>query len=149
MYQPTVARRAFGFPRVLYLVEDTHEWCCPPDAHPDSRITDESIVQLQNVLNTFVFGGRLEIGLDIKHFDPFDDEVWEFRSYAAKPYLRVLGSFALPRYFIGVVHRVRDDLEDLRGGPKWRKAIRETIEMRDDILDGTLPFSGNVFGDYV
>ena len=70
---------------------------------------------------------------DIKQLDPADAEVWEFRSYAAKPYLRLFGSFVLPSHFLAVNFRVRDDLEETQG-PKWGQAIKETIERRNLIM---------------
>src|SRR5687767_11625738 len=95
-------------------------------------------------MNGFVFGEDLEYGLDIKRLDPPPDkDLWELRSYSERPYLRVIGSFALPRWFIGVAHSARDDLEDQRGGPKWKKVLSEAVTARDQLLDGELHFSGH------
>jgi hypothetical protein len=131
------------------MCPDTYKWCHPKKAHPDSRISDHSLAELYAVLNAFVRGDPLVYGLDMKHLETKDPEVWEFRSYVLhKPFLRVFGCFYLPNYFLAVHHSNRDDLEEKRG-PKWDKAIAVTIAARDKILAGILPFSGNGFGQYV
>jgi hypothetical protein len=104
---------------------------------------------MRDVLNHFALGGEVEQDLDLKQLKPFDKEVWEFRSYITKPYLRIFGGFALPRHFIAVGFRVRDDLEKRGSGPRWNKAISETVDRRNAELEGELPFEAQSFRKYV
>lgn len=132
-YVPTI-QVVVDRPRILWLTPEMHEVCRPAGAHPDARVTDASLVWLQNVLNAFVLREPDMIkDVDIKQLDPPADEVWEFRSYAAQPYLRLFGSFVLPSHFLGVSFRIRDDLEDQRG-PKWDRARAETIQRRNLLM---------------
>ncbi len=146
-YKPTVASTGSGL-RNLWMTPECLEWCCPSGGHPDTRITAESLVQLQDVLNAFALKKDLIKDIELKQLEPFDSEVWEFRSYAVMPYLRVFGSFVLPANFLAVVQRVRDDLEQRRG-PKWDRAINETIRLRNQLLDGRLPATYAGFRQYL
>lgn len=110
-------------------------------------MSDEALVQLQEVLNAFVFYEDMIKDLDMKQLEPPDWEVWEFRSYVIVPYLRLFGCFVVPSHFLAVNHRVRDDLEPHRG-PKWDLAIDETIKRRNDLMS-TPPCHLNSFGEYL
>lgn len=148
-YQPTVSARGrgAGYRRTLLLTPDAYAWCRPAGPHPDARIGDESLIDLQFVLNSYVLNEELLNGMDAKRLDPPDKEVWEFRSYVKQPRLRLFGSFAHPRFFVGTHYRVRSDLEPKRG-PQWNKVIRETyLEIRR-FFGGYLPFSGRTFRSY-
>jgi hypothetical protein len=112
-YEPTVQIKHHA--RHISMSPETHKWCSPQGPHLDTRISDESLAQLYAVLNGFVRGDELEYGLDMKHLCATDSEVWEFRSYARKPYLRVFGCFYLPNHFLAVHFSNRDDLEKKRG----------------------------------
>ena len=145
-YPPTVPVKTRS--RHISMTPNTHKWCLPSGAHPDSRISDHCLSQLHEVLNAFVRGDEMENRIDIKRLHPSGSEVWEFRSYVHKPYLRVFGCFYLPNHFLAVHQANRDDLEK-KSGPKWDRAIAKAISERDKFLSGKLPFSGNSFRKYV
>lgn len=148
LYKPTVAPPQRGYRRTLWLAPHAFQWCCPATDHPDARITDESIVDLQSVLNAFVFNRDMMQGLDMRHLEPKDDEVWEFRSYIHNPRLRLFGSFALPSIFVAVDYRLRSELEPRRG-KKWNYAIKYTKNEIRDIFGEYLPYTGRSFSDYL
>ena len=148
LYNPTVARWGPRNQRTLWLTRDAFQWCCPIIKHSDARVTDEALADLQYVLNSFVFRDDLEDEIDMRHLEPKEYEVWEFRSYVKFPRLRLFGSFALPSIFVGVNYRVRDDLE-LRRGPKWDSAIRDTRDAICNLFNGELPCSRSSFSDYL
>jgi hypothetical protein len=131
------------------MTPETFAWCHPSEAgHSDVRISATAVLQLQDVLNTFALGEEVIEGLDLKRLDPPDQEVWEFRSYIARPFLRVFGTFALPRNFVALAHRVRDDLE-LRSGPRWNRAIADTMNNRSLVFGGYQHFGGRPYREYV
>jgi hypothetical protein len=146
-YVPTV-QVAGNRPRTLWLTPEMHVLCRPAGAHPDPRVTDGPLVWFQNVLNAFVLRGPDMVkDVDLKQLDPPENEVWEFRSYAVKPYLRLFGSFVLPSHFLGVNFRVRDDLEESRGS-RWNSALAETIERRNLLMPNP-PYQGSRFSEYL
>lgn len=146
-YVPTVPPVARGLRRSLLLSREAFLWCCPPGQHPDARITDECLADLQFVLNSFAFYHDMEPGLDVRHLEPKDNEVWEFRSYVKQPRLRLFGSFALPSVFVATDYRVRDDLEESRG-PKWDAVINNTKDSISELFGEYLPFSAYSFREY-
>jgi hypothetical protein len=40
--------------------------------------------------------------LDVKRLSPLETDVWEIRSHLAKPQLRLIGWFVLPKMFVAV-----------------------------------------------
>jgi hypothetical protein len=145
-YEPTVAPRG-DRRRTLWMTAACHEWCRPPAEHPDVRVTDEALVQLQEVLNSFVFYDEMVNGLDMKKLDPPELEVWEFRSYVAEPFLRVFGSFVVPSHFLAINYRLRGDLE-ARRGPQWDRAIAEAAQRRGALMPNP-PCVRNSFAEYL
>ena len=149
-YRPTIQRPSHPQgARSLFLTPDAYLWCCPPDAHPDPRIKDDTLVQLGDQLNAFVRGEFMDYadGIDIKRLDPDTLDVWEIRSHLKKPQLRLFGFFAAPKWFVGTNCAVRDDLEPQRG-PKWDAAIKKAADTRTDLV-GSVGFFSDDRGEYV
>jgi hypothetical protein len=48
----------------------------------------------------------------MRRLRPDERDIWEIKSHLKKPQLRVLGWFALPKWFVGVHCVLRDDLEE-------------------------------------
>lgn len=145
-YRPIVVRAPhIQGGRRLWLTADANAWCCPPEDHQDSW--DESLAHLGDQLNNFVWGEYTEYGTDIRRLCPEEKDIWEVRSHLKKPQHRLFGWFVLPKLFVGVHCKLRDDLE--RGkGPKWDKAIEKAEHARDDLV-GHVPFFDADPGKYV
>jgi hypothetical protein len=145
-YVPTVADRG-DRKRIIWVTPTCLAQCRPDGPHADSRVGDEALIALQDVLNAFVFYDEMVEHLDMTWLDTPDAGVWEFRSYSARPQLRLFGSFVVPSHFLGTAFRVRDDLEDGRG-PRWDRAIDEAITIRNSLLPNP-PYVGGSFGDHL
>jgi len=149
-YEPTVARAPNPQGgRRLWLTPDAFQLCCPPGDHPDHRVTEKSLAHLGEQMNAFVLGEYLEYkeGIDIKRLFPDTRDIWEIKSYFAKPQLRVLGFFAVPKWFVATNFALRDDLEPIRG-PKWNAAIGFAEKKRAELV-GRVDHFSNDRGDYV
>jgi hypothetical protein len=139
---------AFFAGRQLWLTKNAYDWCFPASSHPDGRIDDKSLAYLGNQMNAFVAGKYMEQGIDLTHLTPHGRETWEIRSYFQQPFLRLFGSFLLPRVLFATHGMVRGDLEP-KSGPKWNAAIDKNCSIREEIFPGYLAFSGKTFKDYV
>ena len=92
---------------------------------------EERCGSLRGDLDRFIEGKPITVAVDpfkggknayMKHLHPYKDEVWEIRSRAPKPGIRVLGRFADTDVFVALDWWFRDKL----GGPhsrEWRVAI--------------------------
>jgi hypothetical protein len=149
-YRSSVARapRPQGGRR-LWLTSDTFQLCCPPGDHPDRRVTDASLIHLGEQMNAFVLGEFMDYkdGIDIKRLCPDERDIWEIKSYFVKPQLRLLGFFAVPKWFIGTNFALRDDLEPVRG-PKWNAAISFAEDKRAELV-GHVDYYNDDRGEYV
>lgn len=149
-YRPTVARRPHPQgPRQLWLTPETYKWCQPPENHPDSRVTDDSLAHLGDQLNAFRLGEFMDYrdGIDIKRLSPDKRDIWEIKSHLKKPQLRIFGWFVLPKLFVAAHQALRDDLEKEKG-PKWDAAIERTEELRTALI-GSIDFFHLDPGEYV
>jgi len=90
----------------------------------------------------------MEDGVDMKRLEPTENGVWEIRSYFNKPFLRVFGWFVLPKLFVAVQCKVRDDLEKRRG-PKWDSTLAATAAFRDEMFGAELLYKGAQYNDFV
>jgi hypothetical protein len=149
-YQPLIKRPTHEQgPRFLWLTPQTSDWCFPENAHPDGRISDESLAHLADQLNSFVWGQFMDWkdGIDIKRLEPHEKDIWEIRSHLKKPQLRVFGWFALPKWFVATNCALRDDLEP-KSGPKWDAAISLAVQHRTALV-GSVDFFRDNPGEYV
>ena len=149
-YRSTVARAPnLHGGRNLWLTPETYQLCCPTGDHPDSRVTDTSLAHLGDQMNAFVLGEYMEYkdGDDIKRLCPDDRDIWEIKSYFAKPQLRLLGFFVVPKWFVASNFALRDDLEPVRG-PKWNAAIGFAEHVRAELV-GHVEYYNDDRGEYV
>src|SRR3546814_17331830 len=85
--------------------------------------------QLRYDFDHFSTGGPITVGYGsegtcmLKRLEPQSEEVWELRSRAPKPALRVFGRFAETDAFLAP-HMVRSDDLGGRGALEWAAAIR-------------------------
>ena len=112
-------------------------------------MTDASLTHLGEQMNAFVLGEFLDYkdGTDIKRLCPDERDIWEIKSYFVKPQLRLLGFFAVPKWFIGTNFALRDDLEPVRG-PKWNAAIDFAEHKRAELV-GHVDHYNEDRGEYV
>jgi len=149
-FEPLVKRPAHEQgARYLWLTPAAFDWCFPDNAHPDGRISGESLAHLEAQMSAFVRGEFVDWkdGIDIKRLDPPERDIWEIRSHLKKPQLRLFGWFALPKWFVATNYALRDDLEPQRG-PKWEAAI-DFADRQRTMLVGSVDFYHDNPGEYV
>lgn len=106
----------------------------------------------------FVEGRLIPVSLDnpytkpkntyLSRMDPDDDEVWQIRSRAPKPAMRVFGRFACTDCFVGLSWRLRNEL----GGPRsreFRQEIRRCLAAWRRIFPSYNAFSGDTVNEYI
>lgn len=124
------------------------------DAQTGDEITEERYGRLRADLETFVVEKDL-----YPHYlfwlTPRADWVWEIRSVADAPSLRVLGRFAMPDVFVALTIEERSELGEWNS-ESWKRAKRTTIQRWNSCLtippsEGTTEndfFSGAIPGKY-
>lgn len=115
------------------------------DAETTDEITEERYGRLRADLETFV------VERDIyPHYlywlTPRGDSVWEIRSIADEPTLRVLGRFAEPDSFVALAIEERAELGGWES-ESWKRAKRTTIQRWNSILN-IPPVEGNSENDF-
>jgi len=75
-------------------------------------------------------------------------EVWEIRSVAPDPSLRVFGRFAAPDLFIGLLWRTREELRG-PGSREWRQAIIQCRAFWRNLFPSYPPHTGEYPHDYI
>lgn len=111
---------------------------------------------LRATLDTFTEGMLIAVGKDpykkgkiayMCQLDPVTDEVWEIRSRAPKPGIRIFGSFSEKDSFIALTWLYREGL----GGPKsreWRDAREGCKAEWRKLFPAYNPHTGENFDDY-
>lgn len=137
--------------RALYV---TNELWKLLDAQTEDDITEERYGKLRADLETFVVERDL-----YPHYlywlTPRGDLVWEIRSTADAPSLRVLGRFAEPDSFVALTIEARSELGGWNS-PSWKRARRTTVQRWHTVLpvppiQGVTEndfFSGAISGQY-
>lgn len=120
-------------PRTLWMTPETYEWCFSEDERQDARIGDKPLAHLGDQFNAFIRGEFFEYEVDIRRLSPKEADIWEIRSYAHKPQLRVFGWFILPKMFVATNFAIRDDLEK-GSGPRWDAEIAKAAAIRDKLV---------------
>lgn len=98
-------------------------------------------------LDSFIGGDNIVVSMLPRNADtafigilePPDDGIFDIRSRAPRPALRVLGAFARRDYFIGLVHRER---KVLRAEHDWDLAITECKREWQRCFHALLPLTG-------
>ena len=84
----------------------------------------------------------------LSRMDPAGDEVWEIRSRAPKPAIRVFGRFAYRDCFVTLTWRLRREL----GGPgsqEFRKEIRNCLAAWRRLFPSYDALRGNTCSEYI
>lgn len=128
--------------RALYVTEDIWRMM---EGEVLDEITEERLGRLRADLETFVTEADL-----YPHYlywlTPKSDLVWEIRSIADEPTLRVLGRFVMRDVFVALTIEERSEL----GGWEsfsWRRAKRTTIQ-RWGAMFTTPPLGGQDQNDF-
>jgi len=121
------------------------------DAYPASR------GRIRIALDSFMEGDWKTIGFtkdcdcDLKRLQPPQNEIWNIRSLAPSPSVRVFGSFLEPDLFVVTNIAVRNDLKD-EDSQECKDAIREAERVWNATFSSfgnVKPFSGENANDYV
>lgn len=115
------------------------------DAETSDEITEERYGRLRADLETFVVEADL-----YPHYlfwlSPRRDLVWEIRSIADEPTLRVLGRFAEPDIFVALAIEERAELGGWESA-SWKRAKRATIQRWNSVLN-IAPIQGAAENDF-
>ena len=114
--------------------------------------------KLRMDFDRFVEGRRIPVAFDnpyrkpkrtyLSRMHPVDDEVWQIRSRAPKPSIRIFGRFADRDCFVALNWRLRREL----GGPgsqEYRKEIRNCLSAWRRIFPSYDALTGNSVNDYI
>jgi hypothetical protein len=123
-----LVRRIYVTPEVRNLIEGP--WA--------SASLEDRSGTLYADLEVFICGQYVPVALDPIKGDSllkrlFADEVWEFRSRAPKPGIRVLGRFAARDQFIAIDWYSRDELPGPGGVKRWELGPTHTSTWDDAI----------------
>lgn len=129
--------------RALYVTDQI--WRLLEGEYQDD-ITEERFGRLRADLETFVTEEDL-----YHHYlfwlTPRADLVWEIRSIADKPTLRVLGRFVMQDVFVALTVEERSELGSFES-ESWRRAKRTTIQRWGSVLINTPPLKGSTENDF-
>ncbi len=110
------------------------------DAKQEARFS-----ALRADLDFFVAGGLVNKGY-MKPLRKRADEVWEIRSRAPSPSIRLFGRFAMPNVFIGTNWEYRSFLELF---DRWRRNKRQAQAIWRQLFTNYPPYSGQNTQDYL
>ncbi|MCY4151977.1 MAG: hypothetical protein OXE94_07050 [Aestuariivita sp.] len=137
--------------RHLYVSKEVKEYICR-----QTKVEAVRRGKLRRDFDRFIIGKRLSVSMNEYHhkdaymarLSPADDEVWEIRSRAPKPGIRVFGRFAGKDRFVALCWRFRKDL----GGADSRdfsKAVKGCKQIWEKILPNCDPLTGGNVDDYI
>lgn len=147
-------RPSLGEPatRTMYVCTEVQKLLDGPWDNPE---WETRCFHLAADLENFVRGRRLAVSTgtegitsQLKRLDPARDEVWEIRSRAPQPGLRVLGRFAQKDVFVAISWYFRVDLGEY-GAREWRDACVGCIAEWNKLFPHYEPLLGDDLRDYV
>jgi len=130
--------------RALFVMPELHQLLIGPwktDAE-EARWN-----KLKADLDHFVGEGLVNEGY-MKPLKPRSDEVWEIKSRAPKPSLRVFGSFADCDVFVATSYERRSFLGAFMSF-QWHRSTRRSRALWRQLFPTYDPFSGAIIHDYV
>jgi hypothetical protein len=137
--------------RVIFACKNVRDIVFGPWEFSDDEIR---FGKLRADLDHFSSGGFVVVSTGrhnicfMKHLSPKRDEVWEIRSRAPRPSIRVFGSFATVDVFIATNWGYREDL----GGVcdrNWRDALVRCKSNWRNLFPSYNPVSGEKIDDYI
>ena len=113
--------------RRLYLSDEVRGWVMEPWSHPPGATRG---MALRADLESFVRGDTIAAATALRKrddtylalLDPPEKGIWQIRSLAPRPSIRILGAFVARDCFIALAAEERKWLEGFRSRP-WRRAI--------------------------
>ena len=137
--------------RVIFACKDVHNAVFGPWKNSDN---ETRFGELRADLDHFSSGGLIIVSTDrhntcyMKHLGPKRDEVWEIRSRAPKPSIRVFGRFAAVDVFIATNWSFRSKLGGI-GNRNWRDELVRCKANWRTLFPTYNPVSGEYISDYI
>ena len=141
--------------RALYASPAVHRLITGPWADKEEEIR---CGRLWADFDRFVEGRVIPVALNspyskprdtyLSRLDPAEDEVWEIRSRAPRPAIRVFGRFADRDCFVALDWRLRKEL----GGPgskEFRQEVRNCLAAWRHTFPSYDAFKGNTVDEYI
>lgn len=113
--------------------------------------------QLIGDFDRYVTGDTIPIGFDpydkgdnsfMARIDPPEYGIWDIRSVAPSPAIRVFGAFAETDVFIALITRLRKDLGG-KGSREWALARECAIAKWDNLFPGHPRLLGGTISDFI
>lgn len=153
LVEPTMQSEPMN--RALYASPTVHRLTTGPWADEAEQYRSG---QLRADFDRFVEGRLVPVALDSPHkkpkdtylsrMDPAEDEVWQIRSRAPRPAIRVFGRFAYRDCFVALTWRFRKELEG-RESRAHKKEIRNCLAAWRRTFPSYNAFTGESVNDYI
>lgn len=141
--------------RALYASPVVHRLITGPWADTKEEIRSG---RLWADFDRFVEGRLIPVALNspyskprdtyLSRLDPAEDEVWEIRSRAPKPGIRVFGRFADRDCFVALGWGLRKELGG-QGSKEFRQEVRSCLAAWRRIFPSYDAFKGNTVDEYI
>lgn len=139
--------------RTLLLTEDLYASFNPDKWHDQGRAM--RFARLAADFDRFATGEIIPVGWDpfdkfatalMARISPPEYGIWDIRSVAPEPQMRVLGAFASRDTFVGLQAYFREDLGSQR---HWDTARENAIALWQSIMGEQPRLTGGVLDDYI
>lgn len=113
--------------------------------------------QLSGDFDRFATGDTIPVGMApydkddsafMARIDPTDYGIWDIRSTAPSPAIRVLGAFAETDVFVALITRLRRDLGG-KGSREWALAREAAISRWENLFPGKPRLVGENINDFI
>ncbi|MBW7922627.1 MAG: hypothetical protein H3C51_11075 [Rubellimicrobium sp.] len=113
--------------------------------------------QLAGDFDRYVTGDTIPVGFDpydksdnafMARIDPAEYGIWDIRSMAPRPAIRVFGAFAEIDVFVALTTRLRRDLGS-RASREWASAREDAIARWNNLFPGYPRLSGERIDDFI
>lgn len=156
LHEPGIAPGVRGV-RELFVSDDVNRFLCGPwsDSAEEFRalhLVSELFWFTQGRLITIPTDSGRGGGARMSRLDPPADEVWEIRSRAPRPGIRVFGRFAVKDCFIALTWEWRRDLMDrttVEGERLWEAVLLQCKTEWRGLFPSYNPMTGGCLHDYL